>query len=102
MKNRPAIKTGSWQAPALAIKGVAGLGRGQGLGARWIQQANASRQDFDHTIAFELGKGTADCFNGQAQAIRDILATHRQRYRLGWAPELSQSIAPANQKGRDL
>ena len=61
---------------------AAGLGRGQGLGARWIQQADASRQDFDHTIAFKLGKGTADRFNGQAQEIRDILAAHRQRDRL--------------------
>jgi hypothetical protein len=59
-----------------------GLGRGQGLGARRIQQADASRQDFDHAITLELGKGTTDRFNGQPQEIRDILAAHRQSYRL--------------------
>ena len=89
MKNRPAIETGSEGTLILTIGGgnewppsASYLGRGQGLGARRIQQADASRQDVDHPIAFKLGKGTADRFNGQAQEIRDIQATHRQRYRL--------------------
>jgi hypothetical protein len=75
---------------------------GESFRALRIQQANASRHDFDHTVAFELGEGPADRFNGEAEVISDVLTAHRQRHRLCRALELSQSIAPANQESRDF
>src|SRR5258708_37294772 len=47
--------------------------RGQSLGARRVLEANAARHDFKHAVAFELGEGTADRFDGQPQEVRYAL-----------------------------
>jgi len=79
---------------------AAGSGRGQGLGARQISRQMLPA-GFDHTIAFKLGKGTAT-----------VSMVRPRKSAISWrligsatvltAPGLSQSIAPANQKGRDF
>src|SRR5258708_31966452 len=47
--------------------------RGQSLGARRVLEANAARHDFKHAVAFKLGEGTADRFDGQPQEVRYAL-----------------------------
>src|SRR5471030_2930765 len=92
------VDTDQISKPALEGACAAALSRSQSLGAHRIQQADASRHNFDHSVAFKLGEGTTDSLNGQAEKIRNVLTTHRQRNRLRRTRELNQPIAPADQK----
>jgi hypothetical protein len=53
-------------------------------GPRRVLDPAATRfpHDSDHAVTFELGKGAADGFNGQAKEIRNFLTAHRQGNRL--------------------
>ena len=86
----------------IKLRKAIALRRSPGFRARGINKADASRQDLYHSIAFEPRERTADRLDGEAEEIRDVLANHRQRYRLCRPPQLNQSIAPADQKTRDF
>src|SRR5438445_1801746 len=75
--------------------------RGQGLGARRIQESDASRRNFDHAVAFEFGERAAHGLDGQAEEIRNVLAIHRQRHRSRWRAEYGEPVAPGDQESRD-
>ena len=58
-------------------------GRGQGLDARRIDQADTAVNDGDRSVAFKLGEGATDGLDGQAEIIGDVLAAHRKWNRVG-------------------
>ncbi|MFK4726945.1 hypothetical protein ABIE89_008045 [Bradyrhizobium niftali] len=58
-------------------------GRGQGLDARRVDQADTAVNDGDRSVAFKLGEGATDGLDGQAEIIGDVLAAHRKWNRVG-------------------
>jgi hypothetical protein len=53
-------------------------GRGQRFDPGEVEQADAAVDDLDRAAALQLGEGAADCFDGQAEIICDVLPTHRK------------------------
>ena len=58
-------------------------GRGQGLDARRVDQADTAVNDGDRSVAFKLGEGATDGLDGQAEIVGDVLAAHRKWNRVG-------------------
>lgn len=54
-------------------------GRSQGLDAGGVAQADTAMKDLDCAVTLQLGEGTADGFDGQAEIVGDVLSAHRKR-----------------------